>query len=296
LWSLAGKEELLENRRRKEMALVSPRFKFDDTLKKVEANQTVLQKGSSGTPVHLVQMALLDLGINMPVSTGNPNNSPDGIFGEETKAAVKKFQKDSGVLKDDGIVGQKTIRELDRLFPDFQHRVKLHFRSIALTNVPFERSLRNAELVYAQYGIQIEFGSGQSILLTPDQQAKFDQIDQECNWDLDSGEFNELQGLGSPAPKNDVLVFHVNTFADKNTLGGGGHAKDRPACTVTANALAWDTAHEVCHVLLSSSFAPVHIQDRRNLMHPISRSLITTPVLTDRQVAQIRNSTLCRAI
>jgi hypothetical protein len=278
------------------MALASPRFRSEATLAKVEANHTVLKQGSTGTPVHLVQMALLDLDFKMPISTGNPNNSPDGIFGEETKQAVKKFQKDSGTLTDDGIVGPKTIRELDRLFPGFQHRVRLDFRSIALTNVPFERSLSNAEIVYGQYGIKIEFASGESIGLTPEQREKFDQIDQECNWDLESGEFNELQKLGSRAPPNDILVFYVSTFADKNTLGCGGHAKDRPACTVTANALAWDTAHEVGHVLLTSGFAPVHIQDRRNLMHPISRSLASTPILTDRQVAQMRKSPLCRAI
>ena len=278
------------------MALTSPRFKFDATLKNVEANRAVLQKGSTGTPVHLVQMALLELGVKMPISTGNPNNSPDGIFGEETKQAIIKFQKDSGTLKDDGIVGQKTIREFDRLLPDFAHRVKLDFRSIALTNVPFQRSLTNAEIVYAQYAIKIEFASGESIALTPEQRDKFDQIDQECNWDLEDGEFTELKNLGSPAPLTDILVFYVHTFADKNTLGCGGHTKNRPACTVTANARAWDTAHEVGHVLLSSSFVPVHILDQRNLMHPISRSLASTPVLTDRQVAQIRKSDLCRAI
>jgi hypothetical protein len=278
------------------MSLESPRFKFEDTLVKVEASQMVLQKGSTGTPVHLVQMALLDLGFSLPVSTGNPNFSPDGIFGEETKDAIKKFQKDSGTLTDDGIVGQKTLRELDGLFLGFDRSVKLHFRSLALTNVPFERSMRNAEIVYAQYGIKVEFASGESIALTPDQRDKFDQIDQECNWDLDDGEFTELKNLGTPAPLNDVLVFYVHTFADKNTLGCGGHTKARPACTVTANAKAWDTAHEVGHVLLTSGFAPVHIQDRRNLMHPISRSLSSTPVLTDRQVAQMRKSPQCRAI
>jgi len=278
------------------MPLTSPRFKFEPTLKKVEANQTVLQKGSSGTPVHLVQMALLDLGFSLPISTGNPNNSPDGIFGEETRQAVIKFQEDSGTLKNDGIIGQKTIRELDSQFPNFEHRVQLDFRSIALTDVPFQRSLSNAEIVYAQYGIKIEFASGESIALTPDQQEKFNQIDQDCNWDLTDGEFTELKNLGTPAPLSDVLVFYVNTFADPNTLGCGGHTKDRPACTVTAHALAWDTAHEVGHVLLTSSFTPVHINDRRNLMHPISRSLASTPILTDRQVAKIRSSPLCKAI
>ncbi|MDD4269627.1 MAG: peptidoglycan-binding protein [Pirellulales bacterium] len=278
------------------MALTSPRFQPNAALADVEANRKVLKIGSSGTPVHLVQMALLDLGYSLPVSTTNANYSPDGIYGEETRQAVQKFQTDCGTLKDDGVVGQKTIRELDRRFGALRHQVRLHFRSIAQTHVAFQRSLSNAELVYAMYGIEIEFASGESIHLTPAQRALFDRVDQACNWDLDDGEINELQGLGSRAPANEILVFYVNTFADNNLLGCGGHARNRPACTIAAHAGAWDTAHEVCHVLLTSSFNPVHISDQRNLMHPESRSSPTPPVLTDRQVKQIRNSPLCRAI
>ncbi len=278
------------------MTLTSPRFKSSATLIKVEANKAVLQKGSTGTSVHLVQMALIDLGHLMPISTANSNFSPDGIYGEETKQAVKKFQREHPPLVDDGVMGQKTIRELDQLFKAFQHRVRLHFRSIALTSVPFERSLANAETVFGMYGIKIEFASGISINLTPDQRTLFNQIDQECDWDLNDGEINELQGIGPPAPPNDILVFFVNNFVDNTVLGCGGHAKDRPACTIAARAGAWDTAHEVCHVLLGSSFNPVHNPDKRNLMHETEPFLTSIPVLTDRQVIRIRKSNLCRTI
>ena len=276
------------------MALSSPRFTSSSVLGDVEANRTVLRKGSQGTAVHLVQMALLDLGFRMPVSIANPNFSPDGIYGDETVNVVKEFQRAHPPLKDDGLVGQNTIRELDRLLPGFQHRVRAHFRSIALTNVPFQRSLSNAETVYGMYGIKFEFASGESINLTSAQRALFDRVDQECNWAINDGEMNQLQGLGSRAPATDVLVFFVNTFADNTLLGCGGHATNRPACTIAARAGAWDTAHEVCHVLLTSSFAPVHNSDRRNLMHATEPFLSTIPVLTDRQVAQIRLSPLCR--
>jgi peptidoglycan hydrolase-like protein with peptidoglycan-binding domain len=278
------------------MALTSPRFKFDPTLVKVDANHALLQKNSSGTAVHLVQMGLLDLGFAMPISTAHPSYSPDGIFGEETKQAIIKFQQDAGTLKDDGIVGPKTIQELDRQLPGFKHRVRLDFRSLALTAVPFERSLANAEKVYGFYGIKIEFASGESIALTPDQRAKFDKIDQECDWDLNDGEFNELQGLGSRAPSTDILVFFVHTFAESTLLGCGGHAKDRPACTIAARAGAWDMAHEVGHVLLTSDFSPVHNTDRRNLMHATEPFVSTVPVFSDRQIAKIRKSPLCKSI
>jgi hypothetical protein len=278
------------------MALTSPRFKSSDTLRSVDSGRALLQKGAAGRAVHLVQIALMDLGNAMPVSTGNPSYSPDGIFGEETSAVVKKFQRDNA-LKDDGIIGPKTLQALDRRFAGFRHRVRLHFRAIALTNVPFQRSLANAETVYGQYGIEVAFASGQSIALTPEHRAMFNRIDQECNWNLAEGEFNQLQGLGSPAPATDILVFHVNAFADNALLGCGGHAPNRPACTIAARAGAWDTAHEVGHVLLGSTFSPVHASDQRNLMYATSRpASSSTPVLTHRQVEQIRRSRCCHAI
>ena len=79
-------------------------------------------------------------------------------------------------------------------------------------------------------------------------------------------------------------------------LGCGGHAKARAACTVTAHALAWDTAHEVGHALLTSAFSPVHVEDDRNLMFKFSRKSAVVPVLTDRQVAKIRASVCCRPV
>lgn len=279
------------------MALVSARFNSDDTLNKISVPfGGSLKKGSKGKAVHLVQMALLDLGFALPRSTTNPKFSPDGDYGNETEQAVRSFQKTRPGLEGDGKVGEKTLKELDAVFAKFSHEIRLHFRSIALTNVPFQRSFSNAQIVFGQYGIDVKFGSGESILLPPDKREFFNRIDQECNWDLTDGEFNELLGIGSPSPKNDVLVFHVSSFADPNVLGCGGHAKTRVACTVTASALAWDTAHEVGHALLTSAFNPVHVDDTRNLMFQFSRTSPVVPVLTDRQVAKIRASICCRVV
>lgn len=279
------------------MPLSSPRFKNNATLVAVEANKMALARHSNGVGTHLVQMALVDLGFAMPRSTRSVNYSPDGIYGQETVDVVKAFQRaQTPPLKDDGVVGPNTLRALDKKFPGFSHKVKLHFRSISLTNVPFNVSLRNAELVFAQYGILIAFASGESLLLSDDQTAKFSKIDQECDWDLSDGEFAEVQSLGSRAPSTDVLVFHVSRFADGNTLGCGGHMAGRPACTITASALGWDTAHEVCHVLLGSNFEPVHSTDKRNLMFESSRSESSVPQMTVQQVAKVRTSNQCKTI
>jgi len=275
------------------MTLSSPRFARNSTLQKAAANNPALAKGASGLAVHIVQMALLDLGYSLPISTGGIY-SPDGIYGDETVKVVKQFQKASR-LKDDGVVGKKTMDELDRRFPRNGHRVRLHFRAIALTTVPFNQIMSDTETVYGQYGIKAEFASGESLGLSAADMAMFDRIDQECDWDLDDGEFNDLQGRGSPAPANEVLVFYVNKLKD-NLTGCGGHAKQRPACTVAGSASRWSTAHELGHVLLGSDFSPVHVVgDKRNLMFPTAQFAATSRVLTDKQVKQMRRSICCRA-
>lgn len=276
------------------MALTGPRFISSRTLQKAAANNPPLSKGARGRSVHLVQMALLDLGYRLPGSTGGIY-SPDGIFGNETVGVVKQFQRDSHI-NDDGVVGRATMEALDLRFPRHQHRVRLHFRSIALTTVPFDRMLADAENVYGQYGIKAEYANGESLALTPDQTTLFDRIDQACNWTLDDGEFNQLHSLGSPAPTNEVLVYYVKSFSQGNLLGCGGHATNRPALTVAARASRWDTAHELGHVLLGSGFSPVHVNDTRNLMHPTASSFMDIPVLTNMQVAQMRRSICCRSI
>ena len=62
-----------------------------------------IKKGNKGNDVKVIQSKLKDLGFL--------SGSVDGIFGPNTEKAVKAFQKSAG-LKDDGIVGTKTIAAL----------------------------------------------------------------------------------------------------------------------------------------------------------------------------------------
>ena len=272
------------------MALTSPRFSSSRRLLNAEIGQPIRQ-GASGRHVHLVQMALIDLGYPFPRSTGNPNYSPDGRFGNETREKLIAFQN-ANRIPPTGAIDRTTLQTLDRMCQGYRHRVKLHFRSISLTDVPFSRALSNAEVIFGQYQIKFEFASGMSLMLSADEDTRYNRIDRDCTWDVSDGDMNELHGLGPQVPNNDVLVYYVREFASGD-LGCGGHAANRPACTVAANALGWDTAHEVGHVLLGSAFNPVHAGDVRNLMHADPNLGPTTPVLTDQQVRQIRNSPCC---
>lgn len=277
------------------MALSSPRFIHKRRLVRA-SNGATIRKGSRGSHVHLVQMALIDLGYPMPRSTGGPRYSPDGSFGNETEAKLIAFQNANNIAAS-GVIDQNTMLALDHQCLSFTAQVTLHFRSISLTSVGFARSLELTKKIYAQYGIDIRFGSGECLMLSEAEEQTFTQVDGECNWVINTGEYNQLHGMGTPAPPTDVLVYYVRAFSDSNLLGCGGHATNRPACTVASNASQWDTAHEVGHVLLTSSFNPVHMGNhRRNLMYPYSSNDPGIKVLTDSQINQIRQSPCCSFI
>ena len=227
----------------------------------------------------------------------SPRLSPDGSFGSLTRQAVRTFQRDAG-LKVDGLVGPMTRAALG--MPDtgrpFTHRVRLHFRSISLTDVPFNSILAHTQAVYAPYGIKIEFGSGSSLMLSREEQDRLTQVDGACEWEVTGGEYAELQQLGGPTPGSGILVYYIDRFGEALN-GCGGHMKGRPACVVARAGTHYCTAHEVCHILLGSTFSPVHIGDAsNNLMHPVDFVRAARPVLTDLQVQRIKASPLCEAI
>lgn len=226
----------------------------------------------------------------------SPRLVVDSIFGPLTHNAVKAFQRQAG-LSADGIVGPRTRAALGMPDPGnpFTHSVRLHFKSISLTDVPFSTILSSTQAVYAQFGIRVDFGSGQSLGLTPTEAARFQQIDGQCTWKVTDGEFADLQRLGSPTPSSDVTVFFVDRFSQALN-GCGGHLLNRPACIIARTGTNFCAAHEVCHVLLTSTFAPVHINDANNLMHPVDMPRSRVPGLSAAQIARIKTSPLCRAV
>ena len=63
---------------------------------------TNLKQGSSGSDVKKLQQTLIEKGYDVG-GTG-----ADGVFGKNTLAAVKQYQKDNG-LAVDGIAGKNTL-------------------------------------------------------------------------------------------------------------------------------------------------------------------------------------------
>ncbi|MFT7642524.1 MAG: hypothetical protein ACI9G1_004282 [Pirellulaceae bacterium] len=248
-----------------------------------------LRRGSRGPEVRTLQEAL-----NRNLYP-NPNLVVDGIFGANTQTAVRAFQRQASISID-GVAGPQTKAALGMSTTGdaYTHRIRLHFRSLTLTDVPFNRILASTQEIYSQYNIKVDYGSGESLNLTPAEATRFQQVDGRCTWNVTTGEYADLQRLGSPAPNNDIIVYFVDRFSQALN-GCGGHLNNRPACIVAKVGTQWCTAHEVCHVLLTSSFAPVHMAPTANLMHSVDIQR-STPTLTPAQVTRIKASPLCRAI
>jgi len=94
------------------MALKSLRFSRDLRLQKASENNPPLRRGATGDAVVAIQLALLDLGHPLPVTTGNGRRLPDGIYGAETERAVRAFQTRTSIGVD-GSVGKQTLQKLE---------------------------------------------------------------------------------------------------------------------------------------------------------------------------------------
>ncbi len=270
------------------MALKSPRFAANRQLQQAAVNAPPIMRNSAGPHVAILQQAFIDLGMDMKLST--KKGPPDGIFGGETESRVWQFQARTGLVRD-GIVGHATMTKLDELLPTagpppfplppiaMSHKVNVHMRSIGMPTVPEFTQLQVMQDVFAQYGILVKMLSGQSVGLKADEQLKLAVVDGDCQWDQVSDEQRLLENSGSKqfVGPNDVTVYFATVLRKKDgsTLQGcAGHPPNQPAVMIAATAVDKTTmAHEVCHVLLGSSFAPVHVGEDANLM-------CTAPVCT----------------
>jgi Putative peptidoglycan-binding domain-containing protein len=73
----------------------------------LSASKPILRQGDKGGAVAELQSELAQLGY--------PTGAIDGVFGDKTEAAVKKFQTDNKLVAD-GVVGPKTWSVLDYLY------------------------------------------------------------------------------------------------------------------------------------------------------------------------------------
>ena len=94
--------------------LKSPFLECSVQLRNAAQNNPPFSIGSSGEGVQKLQLALIGFGAKMPISTMRHGTMPDGLYGQETRAAVLAFQRQHG-LTADGIAGKETIGKIDSL-------------------------------------------------------------------------------------------------------------------------------------------------------------------------------------
>ncbi len=99
------------------MVLTSPRFRRNIRLQQAERNSPPIRYPERDYAVRIIQQAMIDLKIHPLSNSVKKYGSPDGIFGRETKEAVKKYQT-SRKITFDGVVGKNTMRALDTDLPN----------------------------------------------------------------------------------------------------------------------------------------------------------------------------------
>lgn len=250
--------------------------------------------------------------LNELMGSSRTHLAEDGLIGPKTRGMIADFQR--SVLKykwpDSRVdTNGKTIAAMNdpnsatiwRVTPPhkpgFTHKTKsvhLHFRSISLTDVSFQKQFKAAVDVYAQYNIGVKFMSGRSEWLSDEDRKKFKRVNTSCVASVD--EWSALQKLINDVPPRDICVVFVGQLWDPKEkpgeemfLGCGAYRPGSPACAVAANAGKYDMAHEVGHVLGLG-----HNSTLGNLMHPTQATYRSLPVLTTAQLSKLNKSSLCR--
>ncbi len=91
-----------------------------------------LRPGTSGNEIRLIQLRLNRIGRNYPSIPKILN--PDGIYGTETEAAVRAFQRAFG-LTEDGIIGRGTWYAIQRIYGGVKRLSDLQAEAVPLSDV-----------------------------------------------------------------------------------------------------------------------------------------------------------------
>lgn len=94
------------------MVLTSSLFADNDRLQKAAENSPPLRTPETGEAVARLQQALVQLGYAMPIST-KADGTMDGVYGNETRQVVWKYQVDHPPLAKDGEAGHDTLHSID---------------------------------------------------------------------------------------------------------------------------------------------------------------------------------------
>ncbi len=275
------------------MALTSPRFTDVPALLNAANNSPFLTSGARGHGVHVLQFALIDLGFPMPGSTGGKGMSPDGIFGSETKAKVKEFQRSTlggAPVTDDGVVGEKTMSKLDRAIGGFTHKVGVTIYTESPSAQSVFLMVAEAKKIYARYGIDFQVRWGRCLAVK--EPHKTTLYTKAPAWeDLKKA---VTQGVGGTLGPRETTVIQVSRIPPDDAYALTTSGADAAIIRLQDDALISTLAHEVGHVVLTPATGhdkEDHETQLNNLMTTGGR---TAPfVLTLEQVTEMRGHARC---
>jgi hypothetical protein len=167
--------------------------------------------------------------------------------------------------------------------------------TLALPQFDYHKAVEFTEKLYGSNGIYVSWGFGQCLALSEAQEIKLKVIDGTCKWDQNNSEQDDLYNLVKARNPSGILIFIVGgikTDATKTLAGCAGHEPSKPAAVVSATGTMYTMAHELGHVLLTSSYSPVHETSTSNIMvngtHRIPAG--SSPTFNASQITQIMKS------
>ncbi|MBK8182946.1 MAG: hypothetical protein IPK63_08600 [Candidatus Competibacteraceae bacterium] len=168
--------------------------------------------------------------------------------------------------------------------------------TLAAVKFDYNKSITFAEKLYGSNGIYFDIRQQLCLALTETQQTKLAVIDGQCKWDQNNAEQDDLFELVKGRVGAGISIFIVggiNTDGKTTLAGCAGHSPSKPAAVVSATGTMYTLAHELGHVLLTSTFSPVHETSNSNIMvngtHNIPAD--SFPTFNATQIKQILKST-----
>ncbi|MBL8259677.1 MAG: hypothetical protein JNM60_07720 [Candidatus Competibacteraceae bacterium] len=167
--------------------------------------------------------------------------------------------------------------------------------TLAPVKFDYAKAITYAEKLYGSNGIYFDIRQQACLALTDEQTVKLAVIDGQCKWDQNNAEQDDLFELVKDRVGTGITAFIVGGIHDgANSIAGcAGHNPAKPAIAVSAAGTLYTLAHELGHVLLTSTFAPVHETVTSNIMingtHKIPEN--SFPTFNKKQIAQILKST-----
>ncbi|PWT95624.1 MAG: hypothetical protein C5B52_17400 [Bacteroidetes bacterium] len=253
--------------------LVSPRFKGDTDLEACFDGEKIIRKPIEGEFVKKIQQALVDAGFPLP------KFGVDGKFGDETKAAVKEFQKQSGLeaAQQDGEVGPITMSRLDSRFSGSSAKTvektcENGIKTVTIDFVKMKGSNGNSatDLAFANNVFKdccIQFAAGTEVTM-PDTLSDSvlggdtDLNVAPCNAVSSEDLITFLTATSLFGLTNKIIVFYVETLHQgTERLGGdstsqlcatGPRAPMQGMVEVANGAPSRTFPHELAHILMST--------------------------------------------